>query len=114
MDPLGFALESFDAIGGERTHYVSRNSQLKIDTSGILPDGKTFSDVAELKTILLRRKPQFARCLTEKMLSYAIGRPLTIRDRPHVDSLLQLLTQDHAGLKDLVLNVVQCKTFLSR
>jgi len=114
IDPLGFALESFDAIGGERTHYVSSKTQLKIDTSGKLPDGKTFSDVSDLKKILAKRKPQFARCLTEKMLSYAIGRPLTIRDRPVVDEIAQSLEQDRAGLKDLVFKVVQSETFLSR
>jgi mono/diheme cytochrome c family protein len=114
IDPLGFALESFDAIGGERSHYVSRRKRLKIDTSGKLPDGQEFSGIAQLKTILSDRKPQFARCLTEKMLSYAIGRRLTIRDRPVVDDVVNSLDENQAGLKDLVLKIVQSETFLSR
>ncbi len=114
IDPIGFALESFDAIGGQRSHYASGKTTLKIDTSGQLPTGEPFNDIADVKTILLTRKRQFAHCLVEKMVSYSIGRPLTIHDRPDVDRLVDRLTKQNGGLQDLVLSIVTCDPFLSR
>jgi cytochrome c553 len=114
IDPIGFALESFDAIGGRRTHYVSRQTKLEIDTSGALPDGQSFNDISDVKAILLTRKEQFARCLIEKMVSYSIGRPLTIRDRPDIDQLVDRMKETGGGLQELVLSVVVSDTFLSR
>lgn len=114
IDPIGFALEAFDAVGGKRSHYVSGKTRLKIDTSGKLPDGQRFQDISDVKTMLLKRESQFTRCLTEKMLSYAIGRRLTIHDRPEVDKIVQSMSEQSKGLQDLVLAVVQSKTFLSR
>src|SRR5262249_55589344 len=70
MDPLGFGLENFDAVGAWRT----RDGNFDIDPSGVLPDGRSFSGPAELKKILLAQKDQFARCLVEKMLTYGLGR----------------------------------------
>ncbi len=110
IDPLGFALEEFDATGGQRTHYATRSRKLKIDTSGKLPDGHSFQNIAELKSILLSRKQQFAKCLTEKMLSYALGRPLNVRDRPNVDKIVASL-KANPGMRDLVLQVVQSEIF---
>src|SRR5262249_3421433 len=70
MDPLGFALENYDAIGARR----ERDGTFPIDSTGVLPDGQSFAGPGELKKILLGRKDEFCRCLTEKTLTYAVGR----------------------------------------
>src|SRR6202023_501857 len=77
MDPLGFALENFDAIGRWRTH--AEGGQV-IDASGGLPDGTTFNGPAELRTLLVRNSDQFVTVLAEKLLVYALGRGLEYND----------------------------------
>jgi hypothetical protein len=83
MDPLGFALENYDAIG----RYRSTEGQLPIDSKGQLPDGTTFNGAAELKAMLLARSPQFVRGFTGKMLTYALGRGLESYDKPAVEKI---------------------------
>ncbi len=112
IDPLGFALENFDAIGGRRTFYDSKG-KLRIDTSGKMPSGETFANVSELKQILKNRKRQFVHCLAEKMLAYACGRPMNVHDRPVVDRLVDSAEQAGDGLRDLVFQVVTSEAFLS-
>ncbi|MEZ6105822.1 MAG: DUF1585 domain-containing protein [Pirellulaceae bacterium] len=77
MDAIGFALENFDAIGAFRTS----DGEFEIDASGEFPDGASFVGVEELKRILLEKSDDFTRCLTEKMLIYALGRGLEYYDR---------------------------------
>ena len=72
MDPLGFGLENFDAVGAWRT----MDGKLPIDSSGTLPDGRTFNGPEELRTILMSDRDAFARALTSKLLTYALGRGL--------------------------------------
>ena len=72
MDVLGFGLENFDAIGRWRT----RDGALPIDAAGTLPDGASFSSPAELAAILAQHPDAFARSVTEKLLTYALGRGL--------------------------------------
>ena len=88
IDPLGFSLENFDAIGAWRTAYDSGHD---IDASGRMPNGETFSDVAGLKRILTRDLDQFSRNLTTKLLTYATGRPMAVRDRPQIDAIVERL-----------------------
>ncbi len=76
MDPLGFGLENYDAIGAWRT----QDGAEAIDPSGELPDGRVFRGPAELKTVLLARQSEFRRCLAEKLLTYALGRGLEYYD----------------------------------
>ena len=76
MDPLGFGLENYDAVGAWRT----KDGAELIDPSGELPDGRTFRGPAELKTVLLARQAEFRRCLAEKLLTYALGRGLEYYD----------------------------------
>ncbi|MGE3512529.1 MAG: DUF1592 domain-containing protein, partial [Vicinamibacterales bacterium] len=80
MDPLGFALENFDAIGGWRE--VDANA--KIDPSGVMPDGTKFSGPDGLRTVLLARGEHFVQTLVEKLLTYALGRGLEASDMPVV------------------------------
>ena len=72
MDPLGFALENYDAVGKWRT----QDGNFPVDSSGVLPSGKSFSSPAEMREVLSGMLPDFSRCLTEKMLTYALGRGL--------------------------------------
>ncbi len=112
IDPLGFALENFDPIGAWRDRYPqSRNDGPTIDASGRLPDGTEFTDIAGLKKILLGREQQFARCLTEKMLTYALGRKLDAADRPQLEAIVNELDRPSDGLQDLVLLIVSGDTF---
>jgi hypothetical protein len=115
IDPLGFALETFDPIGGWRDRYARGDEPgPPVDPSGQLPDGQAFKDVAGLKTILLGRRDQFARCLAEKMLAYATGRVLERRDRPFVDRIVADLRTKGYGLRDLVLLVAGSEAFRTK
>ncbi|MBI3209751.1 MAG: DUF1592 domain-containing protein [Candidatus Solibacter usitatus] len=111
IDPPGFALESFDPIGSWRDKYPNK---VPIDPSGQLEDGKLFSGVAELKKLLLERKPQFARMLTERMLTYACGRRMEALDRPRVDRIVKELAARGYGFRDLVELVVLSEPFRSK
>ena len=113
IDPIGFALESFDPIGVFRTEYVDEDSNPthQVDTAGQLANGESFADLAELKKLLRDRQDQFAKCLTEKMLTYAIGRELTIHDAPQVDVITKELVARGSGLRDLVALIVLSDSF---
>ena len=90
MDPLGFGLENFDAIGRWRT----KIGDDPIDANGVLTTGEKFEGPAELKTILLAKKETFIRNMTERMLAYALGRGLEFRDRPAVKQIMAAQAQD--------------------
>ena len=113
IDPLGFALESFDPIGGWRQHYPHRGrSKPLIDPSGVLPSGEAFQDITDLKRILVENHgDQFARNLTEKLLTYATGRLLERSDKASVDGIVEMLEREGGGLRDLVLLVVESDAF---
>jgi mono/diheme cytochrome c family protein len=118
IDPLGFALESFDPIGRWRDHYPKANKNDKqappIDTTAIMADGREVKDMVEFKAILMEREPQVVRCLTEKMLTYATGRLLEAGDRGEVDRIGAELKKSGNRLRDLVQLVVQSDIFLNR
>ncbi len=111
IDPLGFALESFDPIGAARTTY---EKGIKIDTSGELPNGQHFEDVAGLKKALAERKDQFARMLAERLLTYACGRRIEGLDRPAVDKIVASVAKDDFRLRDMIETVVASPTFRSK
>ena len=109
IDPLGFALENYDAIGGWRDEY---DGKVMIDPSGKLPDGDSFENRAEFQEALLRRKDQFTRCITEKILAYALGRELEVSDRPVIDEVVQEISSPEKGLHDLIQEIVASRSFL--
>ena len=80
MDPLGFALENFDALGKWRTE----SDGAPIDASASLPDGTRFNGVAGLRTLLASHKEDFVRTFTEKLMAYAIGRGIEYTDLPAI------------------------------
>jgi len=115
MDPLGFAMENFDAIGGFRDYYtnVAGERTVAVDASGQLPTGEAFEDVRGLKRILTGRTEQFARTLTEKLLMYALGREIAFSDRSQVVKIMEELDRRGGGLQDLVEITVTSDAFLA-
>ena len=108
IDPAGFALENYDPIGAWRLSY---DRKLKVDSSGRLPNGKTFSNPSEFRDLVIEQKETFLRCLTKKMLTYAIGRPTNSGDRLVVDGIVDEMQESSNGLRDLVKKIVLSETF---
>ncbi len=108
IDPYGFALETFDAIGRWRENYVADQ---KIDSSGVLPTGEKFADITEFRSLIIERHEQFTRSLTEKLMTYALGRELELADRAVVDGIMKGLSSGNGGFKDLVRDVVLSESF---
>jgi hypothetical protein len=102
IDPPGFALESFNPIGGWRGHYVTGTTHVAIDPSGSF-NGSDFKDVIGFKAALLERQPQFARCLVEKLLLHLLGRDLTARDRPAIRAIVEQSAAGGYRLRDIVI-----------
>ncbi len=109
MDPLGFGLENFDAIGTWRTHDGGQS----VDPSGKLPGGTEFRGPVELRASLRSLRDAFARCLAEKMLTYALGRGLDRDDRRAVDRIVARLARDGYRYSALVIAIVESKPFRS-
>jgi hypothetical protein len=110
MDPLGFGLENFDAVGTWR----ARDGKFAVDASGTLPDGKSFRGPRELKAILRMMKDKFARCLTDKLLTYALGRGLEYADGCAVERIARDLAGRQYRFTSLVLGVVHSDPFQLR
>ena len=111
LDPIGFGLENFDAIGRWRD---KDDSGGPIDAGGELPGGKRFSTPKELKGIVAGRKEELARNLTEKLLAYALCRQLEGYDEIVVDGLMERLARDNYGMQSLVIEIVTSYPFLNR
>jgi hypothetical protein len=107
MDPLGFGLANFDALGAWRTH----DGPHPIDASGALPGGQSFNGPAELRAILKTRRQAFARCLVEKLLTYALGRGVDHSDSGAVDAVVRHLARNHYRFSALVLAIVHSDPF---
>lgn len=108
MDPIGFGLEDYNAIGEYRTMDNGR----PVDSSGTLPDGSTFNGASELAGILAQ-SPKYADCVTEKMMTYGLGRGVESFDRPQLELLLEELGEDF-GFRDLVTEIVLSPAFRMR
>jgi hypothetical protein len=111
MDPIGFALDNFDAIGRWRTVDASGAT---IDPAGVLPDGTRFEGVAGLRQVLLSRPERFVSTLTENLLAYALGRSLEHYDRPVVRSIVRDSAPRDYHFSELVLGVVNSMPFQMR
>jgi hypothetical protein len=110
MDPIGFGLENFDAIGRWR----DKDGQIAIDPSGDLPDGRKFNGPDELKQIIKTDKNAFAHCLADKMLTYAIGRGLTRADQAAIDAIADEAAKNDYRFSSLVMGVVTSAPFQMR
>jgi hypothetical protein len=125
IDPPGFALESFDVIGGWRTYYrqthwtraareVKGQRYLQgpdVDASGELADGRKFQDVDAFRGFLLGQKEQVARGLTQKLVTYATGGAPEASDRPEIEAILARIREKQYGLRSLIHEIVQSRMF---
>jgi len=132
IDPAGFALESFDVMGGFRERYralgpgtpepgVGMGGQrfefhpaLPVDCTGELPDGRPFRDIRELKALLLEDEPQIARNLVRQLAVYATGAPIRLGDRAEVERLLVRTQADRHGVRSLIHGLVQSRLFQNK
>lgn len=111
LDPLGFALENFDAVGQWRNVDESGD---KVDASGVLADGTKVSGVNDLRAALLSRPNVFVGTMTEKMLTYALGRGLEYYDMPAVRAITHQAAQNDYRFSSLVLGIVESTPFQMR
>jgi hypothetical protein len=111
MDPLGFALENFDATGRWRTTGEGGSA---IDPAGALPDGTAFTGPAELRQVLVKRFPQFVTTMTEKLLTYALGRSLEHFDAPTVRQIVRSSADGDYRWSSLITGIVRSTPFQMR
>ena len=129
IDPPGFALESFDVIGGWRDRYrVTGRGQpvvingrrmpyrlgKQVDPADVLPDGRRFKNIDQLKQLLLRDKRNIARALTAKLVTYATGQAPTQYDRPAVDNIVDEIQKKNYGLRTLIHAIAQSNLFRNK
>jgi len=110
MDPLGFSFENYDAIGSWRTN----EGNFPVDASGKLPDGRKFNGAADLKTILRESKDDFAQCLAEKMLTYALGRGLEKYDRAAIRGITRQVAEHDYRFSSMILAIAGSAPFQMR
>jgi len=123
IDPPGFALESFDPIGKYRDNYLrwkvtneehnwgSIEQASKVDASGTTVDGKQFADIREFKGWMMTHRDEFARCLTEKLMSYGLGREMGFSDRNEIAQIVKQSQAGNNGLRSLLHAIIQSKLF---
>lgn len=127
IDPPGFALESFDVIGGWRENYRALTNGGEKDASGrrvkqgpavdpgaTMDDGRRFSNIDELKTLLVENKDQLARSLAEKLMTYATGAEPTKLDQPHLDAIVANVRARNHGFRSLIHEVVKSPVFQTK
>ncbi|PWU06072.1 MAG: hypothetical protein C5B51_13115 [Terriglobia bacterium] len=107
MDPIGFALENFDAVGKWRTQEFGK----KLDVAGQLSDGSKVNGPAGLRDGLVRYSPQFVRVVTEKLLTYALGRGVEYQDMPAVRSVVREAAANNYRLPSLITGIVKSAPF---
>jgi hypothetical protein len=129
IDPPGFALESFDVIGGWREFYrTSGNGKSvtidgrrmpylqgpPVDPADKLPDGRAFANIDEFKRLLLENKEHFARALTTKLVTYATGGSPQPEDQAEIDAIVKCVAEQGDGFRTLIHEIVQSKLFQSK
>lgn len=129
IDPPGFALESFDCIGGWRDWYrvTGNGGEVKVDgrrmpyhkgkpvdPSNVTEDGQPFQNIDEFRQLLLRDKDQLARSLTTKLLTYATGGAPTKADRPAIEAIVARVRDKNYGFRSLIHEVVQSSLFQNK
>lgn len=133
MDPPGFALESFDVMGGWRDRYRAASEErpavqgigmngwrhtfhhaLPVDSAGALPDGRRFEDIRQLKRLLLADQTKIARAFVQQLAVHATGAPVRFGDRPQVEQILARARATGHGLRSLIRELVQSELFLKK
>jgi len=110
MDPIGFAMENFDAVGRWR----EGDAGGPIDASGVFPSGETFTGMAGLKAALLSRPDEFVSTITSKLLMYSLGRNVQYFDQPAIRAIVRDASQARYTFGSLVLGVVKSAPFQMR
>jgi hypothetical protein len=110
MDPIGFAMENFDAVGRWR----DRDGEQGIDATGVFPEGTRFEGIPGLKRVLLGQPEQFVGTVAERLLMYAIGRNLQYYDAPTVRTVMREAKPANNTFASLVLGVVKSRPFQMR
>jgi len=110
MDVLGFGLENYDAIGQWRT----QDGKFPVDASGTFPNGKSFTTPAQMKDLLSENMPEFTRCLTEKMLTYALGRGVEPFDRPVMRDIVRQTADNEYRIQAMIAAIVRSVPFQAR
>ncbi len=127
IDPPGFALESFDVIGGWRENYRATGEPREVngrrvrfwngpavDPSDVLTDGRSFRNIDEYKKLILEDKDQLARNLVEKLLAYGTGAEPMLADKTHVDGIVSRVREKNYGFRSLIHEVVQSDVFRNK
>jgi hypothetical protein len=132
MDPPGFALESFDVMGGWRERYrseaggelakgIAKSGQkfafhyaLPVDATGELPDGRKFKDIRDFKKLLLADEKQVARNLARQLTVFATGAPVRFADRQEIEAVLERSSASEYGVRTLIEELVQSELFRSK
>jgi hypothetical protein len=118
IDPYGLALENFNVIGQWRETQDGENfrggQRPKIDASGKLPSGEQFQTFAEFKTLLKKQDDRFRRGLAEKLLSYALGRPVEPLDRPTIDEMTNAAKASDDSFRSLIQALVASEAFRTK
>jgi Protein of unknown function (DUF1592)/Protein of unknown function (DUF1588)/Protein of unknown function (DUF1587)/Protein of unknown function (DUF1585)/Protein of unknown function (DUF1595)/Planctomycete cytochrome C len=127
IDPPGFALENFDAIGGWRDFYRAPKQTKKglvkgkryyqgpnVEVGGVTPDGREFKTIDDYKKILLQDKDQLTRNLTAKLLTYATGADIQFADREVVEQIVAAIRPKNYGFRELIHQVTQSRVFLNK
>jgi hypothetical protein len=107
MDPIGFAMENFDGIGKWRT----TESGQKVDAAGVLVDGTRIASVTDLRQALVRYSPQFLRTLTEKLMTYGLGRGVESGDMPVVRAIVHDAERNQYRFSSLIMGIVKSDPF---
>ena len=110
MDPFGFSLENYDAIGAWRDTDAGK----LLDVSAVLPDGTRFDGPAGLQNVLLSRKEQFVEAFTERLMTYALGRGIEAYDMPAVRIVRDSAAKDDNRMQSIILAIVQSTPFVMR
>jgi hypothetical protein len=112
MDPLGFALENFDTVGAYRT--IDPASRMPIDSAATMPDGTALAGPADLHKALAARGDQFAQIITEKLMTYGVGRHVGPHDMPAVRAIVRNARTEGLTFESLVMGVINSDAFRAR
>jgi hypothetical protein len=112
IDPIGFVLENFDPVGGWREEWPGIN--VKIDPSGVLPDGTTIAGYTDLKQWISGNINLFAESLAQKLMIYATGRIPSYAEKQEIKQIVTKVEQDNGGFRDLLLALLESRTFRTR
>lgn len=131
IDPPGFALESFDVIGGFRDRYrsqekgdsraVTQNGERfyvkvgpAVDSTGQMPDGRTFKDIRDFKKLLLEDGPQVVRALAQNLATYGTGAGITFADRRDIETIVKTTQEKQGGMRTLIQEIVASPLFMQK